>query len=101
MADLPSPSGTVSESKNAQRCKRYKLNEVLQAVLNSDDGDNYPDLSDGSFEYYAQHLYISLCSGNDQILQFTILMEKKILWKHGVVSPWWEQIMKYYVFQGS
>ena len=54
------------------------MNDDLEAVLNSDDDDDYSDLSDGNLEYYAQNLYIFLCTGSDHKLWFTNLMEKRI-----------------------
>ena len=37
MAELLSTSSTASDRKDAQRHKRYTLNEVLQVILESDD----------------------------------------------------------------
>lgn len=45
---LPSSSSTFSDSKDTQKHKSYTLNNVLQAVLQSDEELDYSDLSDRS-----------------------------------------------------
>ena len=48
IAVLPSASSTFSDSTDTQKHKRYTLNEVLQALSQSDKEHDYWDLSDES-----------------------------------------------------